>query len=261
MTAESATKDPVAMVVDGHAAVVTINRPHVRNAVDPEVARGIEAALDRIEGDSEIRAGILTGAGPVFCSGADLRVVGAGRIAELSTERGGFAGLVRRERTKPLIAAVDGPALAGGFELVLACDLVVASTDASFGLPEVRRALVPAAGGLVRLPHRLPAALAHEMLLAATRLSAVDAERHGLVNRLTRPGEALRVAKELAREIALGAPVAVRAALNAIRSSPADEATAWARSDAAAAETESSPDLAEGVSAFLEKREPRWSGD
>ena len=260
MSGATTSTGPVDVGVDRHVAVIAINRPEARNAVNPEVAHGIEAALDHVEAETSIRVAILTGRGPAFSSGADLRVVAEGRTGELSTDRGGFAGVVRRRRTKPLIAAVDGPALAGGFEIVLACDLVVASASASFALPEVRRALVPAAGGLVRLADRLPSAVALEMILAASSLSAVDAERYGLVNRICSPGRALAVADELAHEIALGAPSAVTASLVAMRREPGAEAAAWARSDAAAAAAESSADLAEGVRAFLEKRAPRWSG-
>ncbi|HWI71361.1 MAG TPA: crotonase/enoyl-CoA hydratase family protein [Baekduia sp.] len=250
----------VRAAAEGGVLTITIDRPQARNAVDPAVAQGIEAALDRLEADDALRAGILTGVPPVFCAGADLRVVGEGRTAELSTERGGFAGLTRRERAKPLIAAVDGPALAGGFELVLACDLVVASAAAEFALPEVRRGLVAAAGGLARLPQRLPLTIALEAVLTGMRIDAEEAAGYGLVNRLCAPGEALGTARALAEEIVLGAPLAVGAALAAMRRDPRQEADAWARSDAAAAAVTGSDDVQEGVRAFFEKRPPRWRG-
>src|SRR5688572_17534493 len=151
--------------IRGRVAVLTLNRPEARNAVNGELANALEAALDRMEDDPEVWVGILTGAGPVFSAGADLKAIAAGKGNELGTKRGGFAGLVQRERTKPLIAAVDGPALAGGCELVLACDVVVASREARFGLPEVKRSLVASAGGLVKLPRVLPPRVAMQMLL------------------------------------------------------------------------------------------------
>ncbi|MBO0728049.1 MAG: enoyl-CoA hydratase/isomerase family protein, partial [Acidimicrobiaceae bacterium] len=147
---------------EGHFAIVTINRPEARNAVNDEVANGIEEAVDRIEADQAVWVGILTGVPPVFSAGADLKMINAGRGGELNTERGGFGGITRRERTKPIIAAVDGPALAGGTEIVLSCDLVVASTAANFGIPEVKRSLVAAGGGLFRLPRKIPFNVAME---------------------------------------------------------------------------------------------------
>lgn len=148
--------------VDDHCAVATIARPEARNSVNAEVATSIEAAIDAAEGDPDVWVMVLSGTPPVFCAGADLKVVGEGRVAELFTERGGFAGITRRRRTKPLIAAVEGAALAGGTEIVLSCDLVVAAEDARFGLPEVKRGLVAASGGLFRLGRRLPLNLALE---------------------------------------------------------------------------------------------------
>lgn len=194
----------------GPFAVVKINRPDARNAVNGEVARGIEEAVDRIEADDSIWVGILTGEPPVFCAGADLKEINAGNAAALNTERGGFAGFVQRERTKPFIAAVDGPALAGGTEIVLACDLVVASTNATFGIPEVKRSLVAAAGGLFRLPRKIPFNIAMELALTGDPISAELAHHHGLVNRLCEPGKALETATELAEQICANAPVAVR---------------------------------------------------
>jgi enoyl-CoA hydratase len=157
----------------GHVATITINRPEARNAVNSDVANGIEDAIDSLEGDESIWLAILTGVPPVFCAGADLKVIAAGALGSLSTKRGGFGGIVARERTKPVIAAVDGPALAGGTEIALACDLIVASTNATFGLPEVKRSLVAAAGGLFRLPRRIPFNVAMELALTGDAMDAV----------------------------------------------------------------------------------------
>ena len=196
--------------VDGHVAVITINRPEARNAVNAAVAEGIEAAVDRVEADDSVWLAILTGVPPVFCAGADLKEVNAGRAAGLNTQRGGFAGFVRRERSKPVIAAVEGPALAGGTEICLACDLVVASRDARFGIPEVKRSLVAAAGGLFRLPQKIPMNVAMELALTGDPVDAVRAHSLGLVNHLAEPGDALARATELARQIEVNAPLAVR---------------------------------------------------
>ncbi|MGH9005789.1 MAG: enoyl-CoA hydratase-related protein, partial [Acidimicrobiia bacterium] len=194
----------------GPFAIVTINRPEARNAVNPAVAQGIEEAIDTIEADDGIWVGIITGEPPVFCAGADLKEINAGNAAGLATARGGFAGITNRERTKPVIAAVDGPALAGGTEIVLSCDLVVASTSATFGIPEVKRSLVAAAGGLFRLGRKIPFNIAMELALTGDPISAELAHHHGLVNRLCEPGEALAVATALAEQICANAPVAVR---------------------------------------------------
>src|SRR3989442_14881612 len=156
----------------GRIAVLTINRPEARNAVNGEVAQGMEGGIDRLEDDPEVWAGVVAGEGPVFSAGADLKVIAAGSPAELQTERGGFGGIARRERTKPLVAAVDGPALAGGCEIALACDLIVASKNAAFGLPEVKRSLVAAAGGLFRLPRALPPKVAMEVVLTGDPITA-----------------------------------------------------------------------------------------
>lgn len=245
----------------GHCAVIVIDRPEARNAVNAEVAEGIEAAIDALEQSDGLRIGVLTGTPPAFCAGADLKAIGAGRAAELSTERGGFAGLVRRERDKPLIAAVDGPALAGGMELVLACDLVVASASAIFGLPEVQRGLIAAAGGLFRLPRRIPANLAMEHALTGEPFDAQVAHFHGLVNRLCSAGKAVEEALDLADTIANNAPLAVRSSRRVmLASEDRDEQQAWARSDAASQRLLVSEDVQEGVRAFIERRTPSWTG-
>ncbi|HEY7938568.1 MAG TPA: enoyl-CoA hydratase-related protein, partial [Acidimicrobiales bacterium] len=198
----------------GHVAVITINRPEARNAVNGVVANGIEAAIDQLEADDDAWVGILTGArtekGYIFCAGADLKEISVNPAA-LSTARGGFGGITTRERTKPIIAAVDGPALAGGTEIVLSCDLVVASRTATFGIPEVKRNLVAGAGGLFRLPRKIPRNIAMELALTGRLdFSAERAHHFGLVNVLCEEGEALEAAKVLAGQIAEAAPLAVR---------------------------------------------------
>ncbi|MDM0047883.1 enoyl-CoA hydratase-related protein [Variovorax sp. J22R115] len=249
-------------VRDGHTAVVTLNRPEARNAVNGAVAAALEAIVDATEGDPSIRAVVLASSHPeVFCAGADLKEISAGRRASLRTERGGFAGLVFAKRDKPWIVAVDGKALAGGCELVLACDMVVASPRASFGLPEVLRGLIAAAGGLYRLPRALPANIALEMIATALPIDAERAHRFGLVNRLVEPARVLDEALQLASQIAANAPVAVRESLRVARASlDLDETALRQRSIAGMAIVAASEDYQEGPRAFIEKRPPRWSG-
>jgi enoyl-CoA hydratase len=247
--------------IEGHIAVVTINRPEARNAVNDEVANGIEAAIDRIEEDDDLWVGILTGVPPVFSAGADLKMINAGRAAEITTRRGGFAGVTRRERTKPLIAAVDGPALAGGTEIVLSCDLVVASTTAAFGIPEVKRSLVAAGGGLFRLPRRIPFNVAMECALTGDPITADRAAAFGLVNELCAPGAALDTARALAARITANAPVAVRESRQIVlEASGASEDVGWRLSDAGIMKAMESEDFKEGLMAFIEKRPPVWTG-
>lgn len=247
--------------IESHVAVITINRPEARNAVNGAVAQGIEAAIDRFEQDDAVWVGIITGVPPVFSAGADLKVINAGKGAEMSTERGGFAGITRRERAKPLIAAVDGPALAGGTEIVLSCDLVVASTSASFGVPEVKRSLIAAAGGLFRLPRRLPLNVAMECALTGDPISAEVAHRFGLVNQLTEPGAALDGARALGERVAVNAPVAVRESRRVLLASLGrDDETGWRLSHEGVAQAVGSEDFKEGLTAFIEKRPPVWKG-
>jgi len=244
-----------------HCAVITIDRPEACNAISPEVAQGIEDAIDAAEGDDGVRVAVLTGTPPVFSAGADLKAIQAGRGDELATERGGFAGLVRRERTKPLIASVEGAALAGGTEIVLACDLVVASREARFGLPEVKRGLVAAAGGLFRLGRRIPLNLALECALTGDPIDAELAHQRGLVNQLCEPGQALDTALALARRITANAPLAVRESRAIVLDCTwADDDEAWRRTHEARALVAASDDVREGVAAFLEKRAPVWTG-
>lgn len=249
----------------GHVAVITINRPGARNAVNTEVAQGIEAAIDRLEEDPDAWVGILTGArtdkGWIFCAGADLKQMSVDP-GGMMTQRGGFGGLVQRNRAKPIIAAVDGPALAGGTELVLACDLVVASETAVFGIPEVKRNLVAGAGGLFRLPRKLPRNIAMELALTG-RLDfpAERAYHFGLVNRLTAEGEALAGAMELAEQITTAAPLAVRESRHimlAATDQPDD--VGWKMSGEGMVKMFGTEDFNEGLTAFIEKRDPVWKG-
>ncbi len=247
--------------IRGHIAVLTINRPEARNAVNGAVAQGLEAAIDRIEGDDDLWLGILTGNGPVFCAGADLKEVAADGGRSLGTKRGGFAGYVMRERTKPIIAACDGPALAGGTEIVLASDLVVASTAARFGVPEVKRSLVAAAGGLFRLQKVLPKNIATELVLTGDPISAERAHEFGMVNQLCEPGTALDTALELAERIVVNAPLAVRESLGVMNAAAgADDAEGFRLSNEAMRRLAATEDFREGPRAFIEKRAPEWQG-
>ncbi len=249
----------------GNVGIITINRPGARNAVNSEVATGIEDAIDQIEADDEVWVGILTGAktdkGYIFCAGADLKQMSVDP-GGMQTERGGFGGFVARERTKPIIAAVDGPALAGGTELVLAADLVVASKTAVFGIPEVKRGLVAAAGGLFRLPRKIPRNIAMELALTGRLdFSAEQAHHFGWVNRLCEEGEALETAQQLANEIAQNAPLAVResrAIVLGATDQPDD--VAWKMSGEGIIKMFGTEDVGEGLNAFIEKRDPVWKG-
>lgn len=245
----------------GRIAVLTINRPEARNAVNGDVASGLEAALDRFEEDADTWVAVLTGAGPVFSAGADLKAIATGQAAALNTKKGGFAGIARRERTKPVIAAVDGPALAGGCEIVLSCDMVVASTGARFGLPEVKRSLVAGAGGLFRLPRALPPVIAMELVLTGDPLDAQRAYDLGFVNQLVEPGQAVEAAVALAERICVNAPVAVRESRSVVLAGAlADDETAWRLTNEAFGRVVQTEDFAEGPKAFIEKRPPEWKG-
>jgi enoyl-CoA hydratase len=246
----------------GHVAVLTINRPEARNAVNGEVANGIEEAIDKVEADADTWVTVLTGAGPVFSAGADLKAINSGQAGGLNTQRGGFAGIVRRERDKPIIAAVDGRALAGGCEIALACDLIVASTEAQFGIPEVKRSLVAAGGGLFRLPLALPAKIALELALTGDPITAQRAYDLGLVNELCEPGTAVDTAVALAERICVNAPVAVRESRKVVLQALGtdDEKALWDASNAAFAKVAQTEDFSEGPLAFIEKRAPNWKG-
>ena len=241
--------------------IIKINRPEARNAVNGAVANGIEDAIDQIEADDSIWVGILTGEPPVFCAGADLKEINSGNAGGLATAKGGFAGFVQRERTKPIIAAVDGPALAGGTEIVLASDLVVASTTATFGIPEVKRSLVAGAGGLFRLGRKIPLNIAMELTLTGDPIDATRAHHFGLVNRLVEPGQALDEAISLAEQICANAPVAVRESRKIVlEATNAPDDIGWKMSMEGMAIAMRSEDFSEGLTAFIEKRPPVWKG-
>ena len=244
----------------GHTEILRLNRPEERNAINPETSAAIEAALDEIEADPDVWCAIITGTGPVFCAGADLKVIASGGGIDIMTKRGGFAGLVEREVTKPLIAAVNGSALAGGFEIVLACDFVVAADDAKFGLPEVQRGLLAAAGGPIRLAQRLPLALALELTVLGEPIDASRAYDLGLVNRVVAAPDVLAAALGIADRIIANSPTAVRGARTLVRgAADATDAEAWELGRRVMREVGASPDGLEGATAFVEKRAPVWS--
>ena len=258
--------DPQAVSIQrlpGHIALVTINRPEARNAVNGAVAQGLQAAIDETEADAEVWVVILTGSGSdAFSAGADLKAVSGGRGHELRTERGGFAGFVHAPKTKPWIAAVNGPALAGGCEIALACDLIVAVPNARFGLPEVKRGLIASAGGLYRLPRALPLAVAREMILTGEPIGAERAHALGMVNVMAADAAGLLdAALALAARITVNAPVAVRESLAvARRALDATDAELREASEQGQARNMKSDDYQEGPRAFIEKRAPRWTG-
>lgn len=247
--------------VQGRVGVIRLDRVEARNAINQEMAEAIEAAIDRLEGDDDLWVGILTHEGPVFCAGADLKEVAAGNGARLGTKRGGFGGIVLRERVKPLIAAVDGHAVAGGTEIALSCDLRVASTTSVFGIPEVKRSLVAAAGGLNRLPRVLPPAIAMELALTGDTITAERAHHFGMINAVCEPGAAVDEALALAARVNANAPLAVRASRQLVLDAPSlDDREAMRRAAAAMGELADTADFAEGPRAFIEKRAPQWRG-
>ena len=258
--------DIVQYEVRGRVALITLNRPEARNAVNGDVAEGMEAAIDQLEADENVWVGVLQAntegqANPVFCAGADLKAINSGNAGGLNTKRGGFAGYAYRERTKPIIVAVDGLATAGGCEIVLASDLAVATTRSSFGLAEVKRNLIAAAGGLYRLPRAIGRAAAMEAILTGEPISAERAYSLGLVSRLVEPGEATNAAFELAEKITAAAPLAVWASRRVIlASAEEDEETLRRMSNEEFAGVMRSEDTKEGLEAFIEKRLPAWKG-
>ncbi len=250
-----------------HVAVITLNRPEARNAVDREMALGLEAAVDRLENDPDVRVGVLCAdtadqERPVFCAGADLKAIReTGSADVLDTERGGFGGFVYRERTKPIVVAVDGLATAGGLEIVLAADVVVATTRSAFGLAEVRRNLIAAAGGLFRLPRAVGRAAAMDAILTGEPIDASRAYGLGLVSRLVEPGAARDEALRVAQQIVAAAPLAVRASRRVVLAAEReDDATLRQVSRDLLDELLASQDATEGLVAFAEKRPPRWQG-
>ncbi len=239
--------------------VATINRPEQRNAVNAAVARGIAAALDELDGDDELSIGVITGAGKGFCSGMDLKAFVAGE-SPYAGDRG-FAGITRRAAAKPLVAAIEGFAVAGGLEVALSCDLIVASHGARLGIPEVKRSLVAAGGGLLRLPRLLPGNIAMELALTGEPIEAQRAYELGLVNRLSEPGGALATALELAGAIARNGPLALAATKRILRESVDwPEAEFFERQGEIASPVMQSEDAREGATAFAERRTPVWRG-
>lgn len=239
--------------------IVTIDRPEVRNAVNRAVSLRIAEAMDRLDDDPALVVGIITGAGGTFCSGMDLKAFVDGARPEI--EGRGFGGITERPPAKPLIAAVEGYALAGGCELALACDMVVAGEGAKFGLPEVTRGLVAGSGGLVRLPQRIPRQIALEIALTGRHVDAAEAHKWGLVNRVTAQGEALSGALELAGAIAQNGPLAVRMTKDIVSRVPTWPAgEVWERQRPLVESVLASADAKEGASAFAERRKPKWQG-
>ncbi|MBF6540510.1 crotonase/enoyl-CoA hydratase family protein [Nocardia farcinica] len=250
----------------GSVALITLDRPDAMNAVDSALSRAVGAALEQLAEDPQLRVGVITGAGRAFCAGADLKALAAGQnIGDPEHPEYGFAGLVQHFVDKPLIAAVNGFALGGGTEIVLACDLAVMSDQASLGLPEVKRGLVAAAGGLLRLPRQIPHKIALEMALTGAPVDAETAARWGLVNRVVPADQVLAVALELAETIAANAPLAVRASKRIIHRAAAFgsdwDAPIWQMNMEQTMPVFLSKDAAEGPRAFAEKRAPQWRGE
>jgi enoyl-CoA hydratase len=250
------TADRVETEVIGRTLVVTMVRHSKRNAIDGHMTEAIDAAMNRLDDDPDLWIGVLTGGSNMFCAGTDMAAT-SGR----PTERGGIYGVVGRQRAKPLIAAVEGVAFGGGFEVVMACDMVVAARNARFALPEVKRGLIASSGALFRASRVLPLNVAKYLLTTGTELTPAEAERHGLVNEVCDPGQALTRALALADVITANSPVAARLALQAVdRIVAANDDEAWAISAEFRNKVMSSEDSKEGVAAFFEKRPPRWTG-
>jgi enoyl-CoA hydratase len=240
----------------GHVLLLRMQRTEKRNAIDRPMTAALDAALDLLDADPDLRCGVLTGGPDVFCAGTDI-AVGPGA----PTPRGGNYGVVARRRTTPLVAAVEGIAYGGGFEIVLACDVVVASRTARFGLPEVALGLVPNCGALFRGPRALPPVVARQMLLTGDPIDAARAHQLGLVGELTEPGAAQERALEVAERVAQRSPVAVQATLHAVEQGLREaDAQGWAATDEAVARVAASEDRAEGIAAFFAKRPPVWPG-
>lgn len=250
-------QQPLLVETRGNIQIMTLNRPEARNAVSLEMAQAMAAALDAFDADPALSVGLITGAGGSFCAGMDLKGFLQGKRPTIPGR--GFCGITIKPPRKPIIAAVEGYALAGGFEVVLACDLIVASREARFGLPEVKRGLAAAGGGLLRLPRRLPYHLAMECILTGDMLSAERAQQNGLINRMTEPGGALDAAIELANAVAANGPLSLVASKQVV-----GESADWSREemfDRQAAITDpvfASQDAREGAAAFAEKRKPVW---
>lgn len=249
---------PVLTEARGPVLIITLNRPEAKNAANKALAEGVAAAIDRLDGEDQFTVGVITGAGGTFCSGMDLK--GFLRGETPSVKGRGFAGVTEAPPKKPLIAAVDGFALAGGMELALSCDLIVANRNAKFGIPEVKRGLAAAAGGLIRLPRQLPYRVAMEYALTGDFFPATRAYELGLINRLT-DGPAIEGALELAAAIGANGPLAVKASKRVVVESRAwSEEEMWTRQQAIVGGVFTSEDAREGAAAFAEKRAPVWKG-
>jgi enoyl-CoA hydratase len=251
--------DPILTQRRDAVLVITLNRPDQRNAVDLALAEGMAAALDELDRDPELRVGVITGAGKGFCAGMDLKAFVTGGRPWVGDR--GFAGIVRRSSRKPLIAAIEGFAVAGGLEIALACDLIVAARGAKLGIPEVKRSLVAAGGGLLRLPRRMPYHLAMELALTGDPMPAERLYEAGVVNVVSEPGEALDAALALAARVAPNAPLALEATKRIVEESPEwprDEM--WERQAAISDPVFASEDAREGATAFAQKRTPVWQG-
>ncbi|QMW24121.1 enoyl-CoA hydratase-related protein [Sandaracinobacteroides saxicola] len=259
---ESVGREVLYDIIDGHIALVRLNRPDKRNAVNGDVAAAMDWIVKQTEADDAIRVAILTSSSPdFFCAGADLSEISKGRGHLLSTPDGGFAGFVTQPREKPWIAGVVGAGLAGGCEIALTCDMIVASDSARFGLPEVKRGLFAGAGGVFRLPRKLPAAIALELIATGDPIDAARAYALGLVNRLVSAEKVQDEAIALAKAIAVNAPLSVRESMKVARLAfEKSEADLWPISRATSAKVFSSEDAREGPVAFLEKRAPVWKG-
>lgn len=257
-TTELSTNLVLAERHDG-VLTITINRPAQKNAISRDVAVQLASALDLLDADPTLSVGVLTGAGGTFSAGMDLKAFAAGETPILPGR--GFGGITQAVVRKPLIAAVEGWALGGGFEMALACDLIVAAADAKFGLTEVKRGLIAGEGGVIRLPKRLPYHVALRVLLTGEPMSAVDANSHGLLSEMTEPGAALVAAQELARRIATNAPLALATVKEVLRNTQGlNDADAFARQHADAHSLLDTEDAHEGALAFTEKRAPAWRG-
>ncbi len=260
MTADEApAEDPVLTERRGNVLLITLNRPEVRNAVNAALAAGLAGALEELDGDEGLSVGVLTGAGGFFSAGMDLGAFVKGESAWFGDR--GFAGITQRASRKPLIAAIEGFALAGGMEIALACDLIVAAKGARMGIPEAKRSLVAAGGALLRMPRRMPYHVVMELALTGDPLPAERFHDFGLVNRLAEPGSAVDVALELAGAIAKNGPLALMATKQVLQEQfDWSSAEMWDKQGAITGPVFASEDAREGSSAFKEKREPAWKG-